>query len=92
MSFSESYQGVLVRFQTAAGTTDALMEIGVRAHGTKSAELLPGLPVVKRRWGNRNALFKPEGNQINIGLGKGTALELFNQSIRGFEVIKVVRP
>ena len=45
------------------------------------------------RWTENHALFKTEGNeygmaQINIGLGKGTALEVFNQNIIAFEVIQ----
>lgn len=92
LQFSEAYEGILVKFQMAEGTTDALKDIGVRAHGSKSAELLPELPQVKRKWGNSKALFKPEGDQINIGLGKGKALNLFNDSIVGHETIKVVKP
>lgn len=87
--FSEAYKGVLVRFQVARGTEDELRAIGVRAHGSKSAAALPDLPEVKRRWGKSKALFKPEGNQVNIGLGKGKALDVFNDSIRGFEVLGV---
>ena len=43
-AFSESYKGILVRFQLAEGTTARLTGIGVRAHGVKSARLLPNLP------------------------------------------------
>lgn len=92
-AFSEGYQGVLVKFQMAPGTTARLREIGVRAHGNKSLELLPDLPLVKKRWGRSRAQFKPEGDQINIGLGRegGKALEIFNDSIRGFETVKAVK-
>ena len=87
--FSEGYQGVLVKFQVASGTTDTLRGIGVRSHGAKSAALLSDLPQVKSGWGKNKALFKPEGDQINIGLGKGKALDVFNDSIKGFEVLGV---
>lgn len=87
--FSEGYQGVLVKFQVASGTTEALRGMGVRAHGAKSAALLPDLPQVKSGWGKNKALFKPEGDQINIGLGKGKALDVFNDSIKGFEILGV---
>ena len=90
-AFSESYQGILVRFQLEKGTIGRLREIGVRAHGGKSARLLPDLPVVRKRWGKRHALFKPEGDQINIGLGTGRALDIFNNGTRGFGIMKVVR-
>jgi len=87
--FSQSYKGVLVKFQMSEGTTDALMDIGVRARGANAASLFPDLPTVESGWGQTNALFKPEGGQINIGLGNGGALDLFNDSIRGFETIGV---
>lgn len=89
--FSEDYKGVLVKFQLAEGTTQALRDIGVRAHGKKSEALLPDLPQVKKGWARSKALFKPEGDQINIGLGKGRALDVFNQGIRGFEILGVNR-
>jgi hypothetical protein len=33
------------------------------------------------------AFFKGEGNIINIGLGRGPALDIFNEAIGGFEVV-----
>lgn len=90
-AFSENYAGVLVRFQTKAGTYDKLKNVGFRAHGTKSANLFPELSPVKRGWGKRGAQFKPEGDQVNIGLGKGKALEIFNDNVVGFETLKFNR-
>jgi hypothetical protein len=87
-SFSESYSGVLVKLQTKSGTYDKLMAVGYRAHGTKAASLFPDLSPVKRGWGRRGAQFKPEGTQVNIGLGKGKALDVFNDNIVGFETIQ----
>ena len=87
--FSANYDGVLIKFQLEKGTTDSLRKIGVRAHGKTSKEALPDLPEVKSRWGNSKALFKPEKGQINIGLGTGKGLDIFNDSIRGFEVLGV---
>ena len=48
---------------------------------------------VKKGWKTNNALFKTEGGnynieQVNIGLGKGKALETFNENIINFEIIK----
>lgn len=45
------------------------------------------------KWMETNALFKTEGSQIkmkqiNIGLGNGKALKLFNDNIVKFEIIK----
>ena len=34
-----------------------------------------------------SAYFKGEGDQINIGLGRGTALDMFNHAIMGFEEV-----
>jgi hypothetical protein len=89
MSFSQSYRGIMVRFQLAPGTMDKLRSIGVRSHGRRTAEALADLPVVRRRWGRRNAQFKQEGDQINIGLGTGRALDTFNEGIVGYEVVGV---
>jgi hypothetical protein len=90
-SFSEGYQGVLVKFDVAPGTTANLRSIGVRAHGARPASMFPEMPQARRGWGARNALFKVEGKQTNIGLGTGRALDLFNDSIRGYEVIGVIQ-
>ena len=88
-SFASKYEGVLVKFELEPGTFDRLSEIGVRAHGERSQLLLPDLPLVRRGWGYGWALFKPEGDVINIGLGYtgGAALARFNNGILSFEVI-----
>ncbi len=90
-SFSTAYDGVMIKFQVREGTTASLGNIGVRAHGTRAAQSLPDMPLVKSGWGKKYALFKPEGEQINIGLGKGAALDIFNKSITGFEVLGINR-
>lgn len=80
-------------FQLAPGTTDALKGIGV-VKGRKSKM---GLPPAKSGWMENNAMFKVEGSktvgarQLNIGLGRGKALELFNDSIWGSKTIGAVR-
>lgn len=85
--YSAGYSGVLVKFSLRPGTVANLRSIGVRAHGRANQLLLPDMPVVKPRWGYRNALFKLERGNQNIGLGRGRALDIFNDSIVGFEVI-----
>ena len=35
-----------------------------------------------------SAFFKTEGTQINIGLGRGTALDMFNSNMQGLNVIR----
>lgn len=39
------------------------------------------MPVVNMGWSLFDAFFKGEGSQINIGLGQGSALEIFNSNI-----------
>ncbi|WP_167290011.1 hypothetical protein [Kosakonia radicincitans] len=38
----------------------------------------PDMPEVGKRWKENNAFFKSEDDQINIGPGKGKALDIFN--------------
>ncbi len=83
-AFSESYDGVLVRFNVNEGTMEVLKGIGVRDTSRLTAQQLGDLPTVSKGWTATNAFFKAEGNQINIGLGKGTALDAFNGNIINF--------
>jgi len=45
------------------------------------------LPLVQRGWKETNAFFKVEGTQVNIGLGNGNALNVFNFNIQHFKII-----
>ncbi|MGQ0775199.1 MAG: RHS repeat-associated core domain-containing protein [Pseudonocardiales bacterium] len=82
--FSEAYDGVLVEFSLRRGTTDALVGVGVRDPSAATAARFPDMPLVSRGWAKTSAFFKGEGSQINIGLGSGTALDIFNEGIIGF--------
>ena len=93
-SYSEQYDGALVEFKVKAGTTQALEEIGVRNGSSIVAEKYPNMPKVSKGWNQNNTFFKGEGisgnksigdPQINIGLGKGKALDIFNDNIINFE-------
>ncbi len=42
------------------------------------------MPQVSKGWQMTNAFFKGEGKIVNIGLGKGDALDIFNQAIKSF--------
>ncbi|MHC1748012.1 MAG: RHS repeat-associated core domain-containing protein [Cellulosilyticaceae bacterium] len=93
-AYSEQYEGVLVEFKVKVGTTQALEEIGVRNGSSISAEIYPNMPKVSKGWNQNKAFFKGEGisgnmsigePQINIGLGKGKALDIFNDNIINFE-------
>jgi hypothetical protein len=85
--FSEGYDGVLVEFQVKPGTTQALSKIGVRDASRVAKQAYPDMPGVSKGWNAESAFFKGEGKQINIGLGQGTALDLFNKSIESFRVL-----
>lgn len=86
--FSEAYDGVLVELEMQQGTTEQLVSVGVRDSSALTAATYPNMPLVSRGWSAANAFFKAEGGQINIGLGRGTALETFNNSLKGFRVLR----
>jgi len=87
-SFSESYRGVLVEFKMKPGTLAALESIGVRDTSRLTATTYPNMPVGGKGWGATNARFKGEGQQINIGLGTGKALDMFNDNIVGIKRVR----
>jgi RHS repeat-associated protein len=76
-------ESVLVKITVKDGTTDALLKIGVRNEGPLIQEAHGELPLVSsvKNWKENNAFFKEEKKQINIGLGKGKALDIFNENI-----------
>lgn len=68
---------------------EKLVKIGVRNDsGEKMMLNFSKMNRVKKGWTTNNALFKTEGGNYNIGLGKGKALETFNENIINFEIIK----
>ncbi len=83
LEYAQGYEGVTVQFDVKAGTTDQLLEIGVRNPGL-SGGVYDSLPLAQSGWGESSALFKQEGDVVNIGLGKGSALDLFNNNIMKF--------
>jgi hypothetical protein len=95
-AYSEFYDGILVEFRMEAGTTQELAAIGVRDATDMTVLAYPNMARVFSGWGEAGAAyFKMEGvsrglpGQINIGLGRGAALDLFNSRIAR---INVVRP
>lgn len=86
--FSEDYQGRLVQISVKSGTTAQLEAIGVRDTSRIASAAQPNMPVVGKGWTAQNAFFKGEGQQVNIGLGRGTALDTFNNNITGFSVLR----
>lgn len=86
--FSEAYDGPLVEFTVRPGTTDALVGMGVRDRSALTAAAHPDMPLVSKGWKDTSAYFKGEGEQINIGLGDGPALDTFNKGIQDFRRVR----
>jgi len=81
-------KGTLVKFTLRSGTTDMLEGVGVRDASPATEGAYPDMPGVSRGWTRTSAFFKGEGNQINIGLGRGKALSIFNDGIIGFAEVE----
>jgi hypothetical protein len=86
--FSLNYDGVLVKFDLWPGAVDALSGIGVRDQSKVVRNIYPDMPLSTSGWTMTNAYFKGEGGQVNIGLGKGAALDMFNYYIKSFSEAK----
>lgn len=88
--------GHVIKFYLDRGTLKELEKIGVRNDGKdKLMSFYPDMPPVTTvtKWTEKHAMFKTEGTrlgleQINIGLGKGPAIDIFNANIKAFEVVK----
>ena len=99
---ADGIERVIVKFQMKPGTLDELKSIGVRNDATsRIMSFYPEMPEVGSvsKWTENNALFKTEGDkyvklgklneiQVNIGLGKGKALDEFNYRILSFQIVK----
>jgi hypothetical protein len=85
--YASGYNGVTVRFSVKAGTTDALAGIGVRDSSALTSAAYPDMPLVSSGWADSSAFFKGEGGNINIGLGRGPALDIFNNGILGWGAV-----
>ena len=86
--FSEDYRGVLVEFELKPGTIAQLEAIGVSDGSPMVRDKYPEMPVGGKGWADEHARFKQEGTQINIALGKGDALDIFNDNITGSNVVR----
>ncbi len=93
-AYSSGYRGVLVRLTTRPGTSAQLQEIGIAANEPASAQF-PNMSTRTGAWSQTNARFKVEATgvmNINEGLGimntqigKGAALDIFNDNLLRFE-------
>lgn len=86
-AFSANYEGVLVQFGMKSGALNALENIGVRDASALAKAAYGDMPLVSKGWSATSAFFKAEGAQINIGLGRGAALDTFNAYIRSFSAV-----
>lgn len=86
-TFSGDYDGAMVEFGLNKGTTSTLEQIGL-SNGDRAVpacEIYPNMPYASGvKWTDHYAFFKAEGSQINIGLGRGNALEIFNSNIDSY--------
>ena len=97
LGFTDSYDGIQLKFYTKQGTINEMEKIGIRSEGHLAKEKYPDMPMPKKSsgWGYKFVRFKEEGGkfnnpQINIQLGKegGKGLEIFNQNLKKYEIIK----
>lgn len=86
-AYSAKYDGQMVEMAVRPGTRDALARIGVSSGADVVRSAYPDMPPVSRGWAATSAFFKGEGDVMNIGLGHGPALDLFNNSILSFRAI-----
>lgn len=89
LSYSKEYRGVLVEFTLKNGTIAQLEGIGaIQTNSPDLRALYLQMPETKNvnNWRNNNAYFKLEDGVLNIGLGRGKALSIFNENTRFFEV------
>jgi hypothetical protein len=90
LEYVRKYDGVTVQFNVQAGTRDSLLGIGVR-NGALNGAPYSSLPLVESGWTSSRAFFKLEGQiggvpTVNIGLGRGAALDTFNNNIVKFTI------
>lgn len=83
-SYAHGYDGIKVQFTVRNRTVNWLTKIGVRDASTLTSSLYPNMQPVFKGWMSTNAYFKAEGTIVNIGLGYGKALNIFNKGILSF--------
>ncbi|MDR5777797.1 MULTISPECIES: hypothetical protein, partial [unclassified Caballeronia] len=88
LSYSSAYEGTTVKFTLAPGTSEQLQEIGIAANPPTAAQL-PALSTETRRgWIYTNTQFKVEGGQMTTQLGKGPGIQIFNQNLVKFDLLR----
>ena len=88
-AFSEDYDGVLVKYYVNLGTIDDLRVIG-RTDGSNLVRSQFGeMPQAVSGWIDNFIRFKKEGTQVNIQLGRGPGIDIFNNNLIAFERVIV---
>ena len=85
--FSSAYEGQMVQLSVRPGTTSSLASMGVRDGSAAASSAFPNMPLVSSGWTSTSAFFKGEGKVVNIGLGRGSALNTFNDSILSWQAV-----
>jgi len=91
ISFSQGYRGVLMKFYLRHGTIDQLKVIGRTDGHQDVADQFGEMPLAPSGWIEEYVRFKREGGnsspQVNIQLGKGQGMDIFNDNLMTFERI-----
>ena len=86
-SYASSYNGLTVELTVRNRTINWLTKIGVRDGSALVGSVYPSMPLVSKGWMATNAYFKAELGLINIGLGYGRALDIFNKGLIMFSLL-----
>lgn len=98
LAFSIDYTGFLVKFKVKPGTIQKLQTIGVTDGNPLVRGQFGDMPTAKEvegDWNKTHARFKVETlkstgkQQVNIALGNGAALKIFNDNIMEFELSQI---
>ena len=98
--FSEDYEGYLVKFKMKEGTIDELRLIGITDGNPLVKRQFGEMPTnseIGGNWNKSRARFKVEtvketkSKQVNIALGQGKALDIFNNNIIEYQLIKIIK-
>lgn len=88
-AFSEDYDGVLVKLYVKLGTIDDLRVIGRTDDSNLVASQFGDMPQAVSGWTDNFVRFKKEGTQVNIQLGGGPGIDIFNDNLIAFERVIV---
>jgi hypothetical protein len=76
-----------VKFYVKQGTIDKLKSVGASDGSSLVASQFGALPLAGKGWHKQFVRFKKEGFQVNIQLGTGPGMQIFNDNLITFERI-----